>query len=137
MQLLKKKKIGLAPKEQPTSKSVKALAEGSSRTCLLLSKSRALDEARLFFWGQSISLLYTIGGIKWAKPIKNFGLLVCRPDNTTFIIPPIVMCTRDRTYARDYITRKINKYNTESLTWHMDMYDKEFHNILEGWKDVS
>lgn len=91
-----------------------------------------MDPARVFHFGHAL-IWFLEMGVKQVGIRPDWSVEVHSHDGRVMVIPPIVMMTRDRRYALDYIRTVMNGKETNGLTWHLDQYDKELARLLKQW----
>jgi len=91
-----------------------------------------LNSARAFHWANSLGMVETHGGVNWARVDGDWSLVVMFANGNRIVrISPLLMCTRDRNYFKQYFSKICANKSTENLIWHMDTYDKEFSKQLK------
>lgn len=94
-----------------------------------------LDTARAFHYGKALAWLDQLGGVKQVGIEHDWTLVIHTIHGTVVKIPPLVMVTRDRNYAMKHIRKVIEGEDLGEVTFNVDMYDREFHGLVETWKE--
>ncbi|MCK5019357.1 MAG: hypothetical protein KAS32_20015 [Candidatus Peribacteraceae bacterium] len=121
--LRKKKLLRLPPKKELTSSIFPTFVHPDNGVCL--------DQNRLHFYAHSMTILGQLGGIKWIRVLNNSDLMIMNSENIRVIIPLIILCSRNRLYAFEYIKTRCCGKNTDKLQFEMDQYDIELAKILK------
>ena len=95
-----------------------------------------LDPARVFHYGNALVWLNQ-KGVKQVGIERDWTLTIHTSRGKVVKVPPMVLVTRDRRYAMEHLQSVINGDVREEATFHVDTYDKEFHGLIESWKDSA
>jgi len=92
----------------------------------------SLNWAQSFHFGNSLIWISQMG-IQRVFIRKDWFVQVQTHDDRIVEISPVVLATRDRSYAMNYIGAVIRGEETKNLHWEMDQYDIEFARLVKQW----
>lgn len=92
-----------------------------------------LDSARVFHYGNALRWFGELG-LKQIGIRSDLSVEIHTYDGRVEVIPAIILVTRDRRYAFNFVGAKARGENTNELVWEMDQYDKEFVGFAREWE---
>jgi hypothetical protein len=94
--------------------------------------SRAIDAARIHFYGHSLQYLSDCG-LQWIRIHANWDVTIKNRYGNRYRIPVIVLCTRDRLFAARYFMAISNDQSTDDIDFRLDRYDVELRKMVDAW----